>query len=74
MFSSRYSHTLPRHTEGNDVMLTGTPEYMNALAQERYHRHARTAPPRRMLGRRALDLPGRLLPRGSVRDERTRAA
>jgi hypothetical protein len=55
-------------------MLHGTLEYVNSLAQERYHRYARPAPPRRVLGRRELDLPARLVPRGGSGDQGRRAA
>ena len=68
-----HSHTFSSQTEGND-MLNATPEYVNALAQERYHRYVRTAPPRRVTGRRGLDLPARLVPRAGARDSGTRAA
>ena len=73
MFAGRGSHTLPSDIEGN-TMLYGTQEYVNALAQERYHRYARIAPPRRVLGRRSLELPARLVPRGGAGDQGTRAA
>lgn len=55
-------------------MLIGTSEYVNALAQERYHRYIRTTPPRRVVGRPSLDLPARLVARGAVRGPETRAA
>lgn len=55
-------------------MLHGTAEYVNALAQERYHRYARLAPPRRVLGRRELELPARFVPRGGIGDQGRHAA
>lgn len=56
------------------MQMTGTMEYVKAVAVERYGRFERKSPPTRMAGRRAIDVPLRLVPRGSDDGSGSRAA
>lgn len=56
------------------MYVTGSIEYVHALAADRRRRFERTSPPRRVEGRRRLDLPVRLPGRRGAPGVGTRAA